>query len=264
MDYNQIEREIRKQLADEQGQVTTADIRLEQLEPEEFPDAVKDPLTEPVIITRTYTEYPYLKEFNTDDFNLDSYTKIDLKRTKINDEGKEVYANNGYYLILFMDESNVSKQYFKRLLDLSTLTRETKGKLGYCNIFFEKKILKAFQDLSEIKNIHHPFYWARYIETPFLIIYKEHWPQGFYNGNMRLDDLMNYVRDELSNPIAPVDTKHTLRKDISMAFSKIERKFDLEEEKRKLREKQEKQRLELKELDTKKQQIAEGVNFLSD
>lgn len=264
MDYEAIEREIKKQLADEQGQITDADIQLEQIEPNEFPTEVKDPLTEPVIITRTYTEYPFLKEFSTSDFNLDSSTKIDLKRTTVNDEGKEIAANNGYYLILFMDESSVSKQYFKRILDLSTITRETKGKLGYCNIFFEKKILKAFQDLNEIKNIHHPFYWARYIETPFLMIYKENWPQGFYNGNMRLDDLMSYVRDELSNPLSQVDQRHILRKDISMAISKVERKFDLEEEKRKLREKQEQQRIELKKLDTKKQMIAKGVNFLQE
>lgn len=264
MDYESIEREIRKQLADEQGQLTEDDIQIEQIGPDEFPLQVKDPLTEPVIVTRTYTEYPFLKEFSTEDFNLDSTTKIDLKRTKPNDEGKEVITNNGYYLILFMDESSVSKQYFKRILDLSTITRENKGKLAYCNIYFEKKVLKAFQDLNEITNIHHPFYWARYIEIPFLMIYKEHWPQGFYNGNMRLDDLMSYVRDELSNPLSQVDQRHILRKDISMAVSKVEKKFDLEEEKRKLREKQEQQRIELKNLDTRKQMIAEGVNFLKD
>lgn len=264
MDYDAIEKEIKKQLADQQGQITQDEIQLEQIGPDEFPEEVKDPLTNPVIITRTYTEYPFLKEFSTEDFNLDSYTKIDLKRTKTDDKGKDVIANNGYYLILFMNESNVSKQYFKRILELSTITRETKGKLAYCNIFFEKKILKAFQDLSDIKNIHHPFYWARYIEAPFLIVYKEHWPQGFYNGNMRLDDLIAYVRDELSNPLSQVDKKHILRKDISMAISKVEKKFDLEEQKQKLREKQEQERIQLKQLDTKKQMIAEGVDFLKD
>jgi hypothetical protein len=264
MDYEAIEREIRKQLADEQTQVTEDDIQIEHIEPNEFPQEVRDPLTEPVIITRTYTEYPFLKEFSTEDFNLLSDTKIDLKRTKLNDEGKDMIVNNGYYLILFMDESSVSKQYFKRILDLSTITRETKGKLAYCNVFFEKKIMKAFQDLNEIKHIHHPFYWARYIETPFLMIYKEHWPQGFYNGNMRLDDLMSYVRDELSNPLSQVDQRHILRKDISMAISKVERKFDLEEEKQKLHEKQEQQRIELKKLDTKRQMVAEGVNFMKE
>ena len=49
-----------------------------------------------------------------------------------------------------------------------------------------------------------------------------------------------------------------------MAVSKVERKFDLEEAKTKLHEKQEKQRQELKELNTRKQEVAEGVNFLHD
>lgn len=264
MDYEEIEKEIKKQLTDEQSQITTDDIKIEEAGPDEFPKEAKDPFTQPVIITRTYTEFPFLQEFNTEDFNLDSYTKIDFKRSKLDDEGKDKIVNQGYYLILFMDESNTSKDYFKRILDLSSITRDTRGKLGYCNIFFEKKIMKAFQDLGDIKHIHHPYYWARYIETPFLMIYKEHWPLGFYNGNMRLDDLLSYVRDVLSNPVSENDKKHILRKDISMAITKIERKFDLEEEKRKLREKQEKQKQQLKELDSKKQEVLEGVNFLKD
>ena len=166
---------------------------------------------EPIIITRTYINYKYMREFKDEDFDLNSKTLIDLKI----DREKDEQINSMPYFILFMAETNnVSKRYLDTWLQLSKIVKNDKCYLGFCNLDFESGIFNNFKKLREKEYIDHPFYWARFIETPFMMVYRGGWPQGFYNDSINLQKLIEYCNDYVSYYGYVVPKEHSLRPEL--------------------------------------------------
>ena len=79
------------------------------------------------------------------------------------------------------------------------------------NLDLEKEILKRFEDLNDEDN---PYYWARYIEKPFILTYRGGFPQAFYNGTMDDRILQDYsenlapLKGYKEHKIASLDLKY--------------------------------------------------------
>ena len=206
-----------------------------------------DSSEEPIVITRTYINYKYMREFKDEDFDLYSKTMIDLKV----DREKGEQQNAMPYFILFMAETNaVSKDYLQTWLQLSRIIKNDKCYLGFCNLDFEKGIFNNFKKLREKEYLDHPFHWARYIETPFMMVYRGGWPQGFYNDSMNLQKLIEYCNDYVSYYGYKVPKEHSLRPELIPGEYVRQAKFLQQEEKK--REQQ---------TDYRNQIVADAVNF---
>lgn len=205
---------------------------------------------EPIVITRTYINYKYMSEFKDEDFDLNSKTLIDLKV----DREKDEQLNAMPYFILFMAETNnVSKRYLDTWLQLSKTVKNDKCYLGFCNLDFENGIYNNFKKLRDKEYIDHPFYWARFIETPFMMVYRGGWPQGFYNDSINLQKLIEYCNDYVSYYGYNVPKEHSLRPEL------IPGEYTRQA---KILQEQDPQRGERKEpIDFKNQLIANAVDF---
>ena len=202
---------------------------------------------EPIVITRTYINYRYMREFKDEDFDLSSKTMIDLKV----DREKGEQQNAMPYFILFMAETNsVSKNYLQTWLQLSRTIKNDKCYLGFCNLDFEKGIFNKFKKLREKEYLDHPFHWARYVEIPFMMVYRGGWPQGFYNDSMNLQKLIEYCNDYVSYYGYKVPKEHSLRPELIPGEYVRQAKFLQQEEKKRKQQ-----------TDYRNQIVADAVDF---
>ena len=231
------------------------------LERVERPDEVTPLYPSPDIKTRLYTDYPYLRELKSSDFNLKLDTLIDLSR-----EGEELKINDGYFFILFMEETNSGKEYLQRWLELAQIVKNNYCKLAYINLTFETKVLDNFKKLGSLENLNHPFYWARFMEVPFMMVYRNYWPVGFYNGPKNQNNLINFIIKDIYEGLTPIEKIHSLRRDIEENLAEEILESEKKIEARTLKERaimeDKKEKEKVKELDPKTQEILEGVNSL--
>jgi hypothetical protein len=59
-----------------------------------------------------------------------------------------------------------------------------------CNLILEKRVAEAFTAVGADKA--HPFYWARMMQIPFIIVYSGGWPKAFYNGRRIVQSIVGY------------------------------------------------------------------------
>ncbi len=59
-----------------------------------------------------------------------------------------------------------------------------------CNCSNEKRVAKAFLDLNMMED--HPLRWAALQQFPFIVTYRQGWPQAFYNGERVTSALVDY------------------------------------------------------------------------
>ena len=148
---------------------------------------------EPVFITRSYINYKYLRELKDETFDLENKSLISLKTDEENEINKEPH------LILFMKESNEnSKKYLKQFLNLAISIKNDKCQIAFINLEFEQKTLENFKKLGTKECIDHPYCWARFTETPFIMVYRDGWPQGFYNGSVNPKSMSEFCTDVVS------------------------------------------------------------------
>jgi hypothetical protein len=216
---------------------------------------------EPIVITRTYINYKYMREFTDNDFDLNSKTLINLKvdnelnSKTLKDTNVDNEINASPYFILFMAETNnISKRYLNTWLELAKLVKNDKCHLGFCNLDFENGVFTNFKKLREKDYIDHPFYWARFIETPFMMVYRGGWPQGFYNDSINLQKLNEYCNDYVSYYGYNVPKEHSLRPELIPGEYTRQAKY-LQDQKTNTN------RIEEKPVDFKTQLIANAVNF---
>lgn len=145
------------------------------------------------IIYQTHVKYQYLTELENKNFNTDERTLIDL--VVKNDEGDDIEDRIKPNLILFIEENKLSKDFLKIFLQLAKQIKNDKCELCYCNLEFEKNILNNFKKLNDKENLDHPFKWAAYVETPFILGYKEGWPVGFFNYSFDVQTLIEFCND---------------------------------------------------------------------
>ena len=226
-------------------------------DPENFNRNFVYPEIQPKYITRQYIQYPFLKEFKDSDFDLKSKTLIDFKT--IDDEGKTI--NEGNWLVLFCDESEVSSKYLKMWTKLAQAIKDTKCYIGFCNLSFENRVLKAFQTLDNPIYINHPYYWARFIESPFIVVYRDSWPQGFYNGGLFFTDLVNFCTFTVANSTIDVSKEHYRRPELLEELRTRESQILKELMQEERAEKQKEDREIMKQVDPRNQVIAHAVDF---
>lgn len=227
------------------------------------PDEIVIPDPEPIIATRIYIDYIYLKELKDNDYNLDSYTMIDLSRNK-----DDIKISDGYYFILFTNESKIGREYLQRWLELAKIVKEDYCKMAYTNLTFEKKILNNFKSLANIEHLYHPFNWAKFIEVPFMLVYKNHWPVGFYNGEANQASLMKFIIEDIYENLKPIKKNHIKRKDIrDMVGNKNsyeESKIKKEAIKNRAIENDKIKKENIKNIDPRKQEILSDTDYLRD
>jgi len=223
------------------------------------PEVNIPPPPPPDIKTRTYVDYIFLKEFLEKDFNLDQATLIDLKRK--NEQGQDINQNT--WFIVFIDESNRGKKFLQTWLELAQIVKSDYLNLGFCNLTFENKVFENFKKLSLLENINHPFNWAKFTEIPYMMVFRNRWPEGFYNGPMNQLALVDFIATKASDALIKLDTKHPRRVDFSNQIFESEKRLEKEELREKAKKEDQKRKEDLKEIDPSKQEISEGVNFLS-
>jgi hypothetical protein len=251
------ESEAYKNLIQQQEpEVEKDDLDIVPIKEEEVPPEVVEPIPTPDIKTRIYVDYPYLREFLTKDFDVNEPTMIDLIRDDEN--------NVGYWFILFMDESVSGRNRLQEWLELSQIVKNDYCKLGYCNLTFEKGIFARFRELGKVENLNHPFAWAKFLEVPFMMVYRDHWPQGFYNGPMSQKSVVDFIMLKAGNGLIEIEKDHPRRRDFSGQIFQSEKKLEEVELREKAKEEDKKKQEELKEVDPRTQQVSRGVNFLEE
>lgn len=230
---------------------------VENINNNEVPLEFKEPDVAPKLRSRVYVNYPYLKELRDSDFCLKSRTLIDfnIKDVDINN------LNVGAWFVLFHDESAASQKYLRVWLELARIVRNDRCYLAHCNLAFEKKIYKNFLALGDRNNINHPFAWAKYREAPFMMVYRDSWPQGFYNGTIYLQELIDFCAEEVANDNRELSKMFVRRRDIQEEIITRDRAIlrQIAVERKKARELQEKEKE--KEIDPSRQKIARAVDF---
>lgn len=245
-------------LAEQNPEVEKEDLNIVPVKPEEAPEEVIFPAPTPDIKTRIYTNYLFLKEFTDEDFNTEQPTLIDLKRENL----KKEKINDGFWFIVFIDETQIGRQFLQLWLELAQIVKVDYLNLGYCNLTFQKNIFNAFKELGKIENIDHPFAWSKFVEIPFMLTFRNHWPQGFYNGPIGQQSLVNYIMDEASDPLVILDKKHPRRLNFQNQIFESEKRLVAEDLKEKAKKEDEKRKEELKNIDPRTQEITDGnINF---
>ena len=233
-------------------------IDTEEINNNEVPEEFKAPDITPELLTRTYVNYPYLKELRDSDFDLKSRTLIDF----VSKDEDISNLNIGAWFVLFHDESAASRKYLRIWTELARTIKNNRCYLGHCNITFEKKIYQNFVKLGDRDNVNHPFAWAKYREAPFMMVYRDSWPQGFYNGTVYLAELVDFCNEEVTNDMKEISKMFVRRTDLREEILMRDREIlkQLSRERKIEREKKEKK--EEKEIDTNNQKISRGVDFL--
>jgi len=165
----------------------------------------------PKFTQRTIIDYKYLREFKDKDFNLTSRHFIDLLYDEDDSTIKKLTKENlKPYFILFMSDSNTaSKAYLNVWLQLAQEIKDDKCYLGFCNLEYEKNVKEAFKLIGS--EIDHPYYWARYKEVPFMMVYREGFPQGFYNSSIDIKSLIEFCIEKVSVKGEEITKTHLLR-----------------------------------------------------
>jgi len=226
----------------------------------ERPEEVTPVYPSPEIKTRIYTDYRFIRELKERDFNLKLDTLIDLSR-----ETEELKINDGYYFILFMNESDDGREYLQRWIELAQIAKNDYCKLAFVNLTFETKILENFKKLARIENINHPFYWARFTEFPFMMVYRNYWPVGFYNGPKLQPNFLDFIIKDIYQGTMIISKEHTLRSTLNSSLEnelvESEKKIEVRTLKERAVEEDKKRKEKLKELDPKNQEILENINL---
>ena len=256
MDLNELN-VIKGRLEEQEPDVDTNDLDIIPVKQEEAPPELEkvEENINPDIKTRVYISYPYLKELLSDDFNINEPTMIDLVRKE---------ENSGYWFVLFMDESVQGRNFLQLWLELAQIVKNDYVKMAYCNLTFEKEIFKKFRELGKVENLDHPFAWAKFLEVPFMMVYRNFWPQGFYNGPMSQKAIVDFIMLKANNGLIEIEKTHPRRRDFSGQIFQSEKKLEVEELREKAKEEDKKKQEELKEIDPRTQQVTHGVNFLEE
>jgi hypothetical protein len=221
----------------------------EQIDNQEFFETFEPAIT-PKLLTRTYIDYPYLSELKDENFNTESSTMINMI-----DYGEKAY------FVLFMDQTPESQRYLKMWLKIAEQIKNEYCEIAFCNIRFEKKIDDSFRKLSKRRYISHPFFWARYRTTPFALVYRDGWPQGFYNGGFFFQDILNFCATEISDETKPLDKYQKIRPGYARSIRQKETELlqDLERDRKK--EESRRKMDQLKKTNPKDEVISHAVSF---
>lgn len=106
-----------------------------------------------------------IKRLTGDDFSLDTRDKLCL-------------YSDACTLVLFYNESIESK-YILNAFKISAETI-TSMSFGACHMALEKRVAEAFMTLKSKPD--HPLSWCSERPFPFVLVYRNGFPVGFYDG----------------------------------------------------------------------------------
>lgn len=114
----------------------------------------------------------------------------------VNSDVKVKMAWDNCTLVLFYDASQESKN----LAELwSEVAQEVSGpKFAAVNLMSEQRISDALIQLRMSPD--HPFSWMGIASPPFIVTYRNGWPQAFYNSNLNVDSIKNYASQLACQP----------------------------------------------------------------
>ena len=260
MDLSELEA-FKGQLESQDPDINKDDLDVIPIKQEEVPEKIdEEENINPDIKTRLYINYPYLRELVSDDFDLEGPNLIDLKRK--NKKGESI--NGGYWFILFMDESVQGRNYLQLWLELAQIVKNDYCKMAYCNLTFEKEIFKNFRELGKVENLNNPFVWAKFLEPVYMLVYRDHFAQGFYNGSNNQKELVDFIMQKAGNGLIEIEKNHVRRKDLSNQIDRSEKRLEESELREKAKEENKKKEEKIKEIDPRTQQVSQGVNFLEE
>jgi hypothetical protein len=127
------------------------------------------------LVQQTLFAQESVKQLKEQDFALDSREQIRL-------------TYNDCILILFYVENTESRDLAKIW---STAASQVAGPIfAACNLMSEKRVAAAFNNISGDSN--HPLNWAGLRQLPFILVYRQGWPQAFYNGERVVGSIIDY------------------------------------------------------------------------
>lgn len=157
-------------------------------------------------IRRLYISSENLKEYTSRDFRINSDDYITINDTE----------RDNYVMILFIWENIECQDYLKKFLQMSNTCKDNKFIFKYCNLEYEQGIKEGFRSLSSEYN--HPLFWCTEtnkvwssvsgnnnyddeFKNPFVLIYKNKWPQGFYDREFNIFSMSEFIT-ETNNKLA--------------------------------------------------------------
>lgn len=131
-----------------------------------------------------FFEIAKVKELQPDDFYLGSRTPTMLK-------------SRSPTMIMFYLPTDPTSQEMK---DVWAALATTVSGIDYCavNAANAKQIMKAFLETGT--NIDHPLWPFRVEGFPTIMMYRDGWPQAFYNGDRTFDELLAYSLELAAKP----------------------------------------------------------------
>lgn len=225
-----------------------------------------EPVALPKLKKRTYVDYPYLSELVDADFETSKNTLISLECATPCESGKEMgrLQIDRPYFILFIDQFPESQRNLKLWLKMAETVKNQYCVMAFVNLDFQEKLDKNFKLLSQRRFFSHPFFWARWQtagQMPFALVYRDGWPQGYYNGGFFYQDLLNFIVTTVADPSSDLDKFQKIRPNLMTSLRKKEMELmdDLDKEREK--EEQLTERRKLETIDTRNQVIAHAVGF---
>lgn len=116
-----------------------------------------------------------VQRITSSSFNLDDDMRISLKWKDC-------------IVIIFYTETKECLDVFKMF---SLAAQKLVGVvMGACNLEVETEVARAFTEIGQKRS--HPLHWARLKTYPFILTYRDGWPNSFYNGDRSLEAFVNY------------------------------------------------------------------------
>ncbi len=220
-----------------------------------------EPVVVPKLLKRTYIDYIYLTELRDTDFDLKSLTMINFREKESDGLPPVRLKLDRPYFVLFTKQDPESQRYLKMWLKIAESIKSEFCEMSFCNLEFERGISEKFNLLAQRRFISHPFYWARYQTMPFILVYRDGWPQGFYNGGFFFQDLINFAATEVPDPTRDLERFQKSRPSYLTALRKREMELMNELDDERQREETVEKKEKLKSMVTSEQSIAHAVGF---
>jgi len=246
---------LKELLKEEDPDLEDGDVNIVKSKPESSALQLNTVPLDPEFKTRIYIEFPYLKELTEKDFDLESPTLISLKRD---------YQNEGNWLILFTDESNLGKNYLQRILEIARILKNDYCKIGYVNLSYEKKILENFKKMTNIEEINNPFWWAKLKGIPWFLVYRSFWPVGYYSGKVNQTNLASFIVKKISDPLVKIDKENFLTNVDNIyadALDKSEERIETDQLLERAKEEDNKRKEDITRINPREQTISDAVDF---
>ena len=205
----------------------------------------------PKLLTRTYIDYPFLREMRDRDFQTHTETMINLYPE---------YKEKPHF-ILFIDQEPESQRYLRMWLKITEEIKSEFCDMAFCNLRFETEVEKSFRELGKISNISHPFHWARLQRIPFAIAYRDGWPQGFYNGGYFYPEIIKFASTQVPDVTVQLEKFQKFKPNAIDSIRRREMELLEDLDKERQYENEVITQKKLQEIDTRHQVIAHAVGF---